>query len=754
MKKYRNVVQDSNGNAIRSATITVTDYPSGTTSTIYSDNSGTSLSNPFTASSVDGAFEFYAPSGRYTTSIDATGYDIEGDQDISLEESITRGTKAEVQAMTFSQYHAGTKVFITSADGGAGTIRYDVGGGHSDDDPTYCGTKFIINSDPTIYWERDDVIEVDPRWYGSAIDGSTDDSTTLQACIDANKGGTIIIPEGDCLHAGILLDGSTYDNTKIICRGRLKLKPNTGGSSNFGGAWVGLIIKDCDGVVVEYKGDGNRTNMVTGSVPHLVGVAGASNLHFPVVNVKEVRGDGMYISQSNWTSSSTTPTNISIGDFKAYNSADDGRNALSVIAVDGLTIGSFHSDGVGGVVDTVRNPGGLDIEPNFGYQDCKNITVGSLFVRTVGTVGLALVGKAITDDATQDWCIDGVTIGSFVVERGNALTTALILRARNINVQGVVTSSLTNSGIAFAVDYATDINADLTLENADTLCALGQNGWVRRFNFNIVGNNYSTEGLRSIGVTDGRYTGNITGATSATDTYAIRTRSNTRGLTQENVTYSIDVPYDGNNARGFRNEPTDTVSYTECYISNCDMSGYPSYTSQNDAQIPSKNVIGRNYTNAQPANGAWVQGDFVSRNNTSTTDSNSLFILGWQRITTGTGNTAGTDWLTANVSHVSPIANSTGSGITAFATGGQASATQLQFRLNEISTVATTGDSVKLPTAATGLFVTVINNGANACDVFPSSGDNLGAGVDTAVSLASGSNITYAAYNATNWESV
>ena len=74
--------------------------------------------------------------------------------------------------------------------------------------------------------------------------------------------------------------------------------------------------------------------------------------------------------------------------------------------------------------------------------------------------------------------------------------------------------------------------------------------------------------------------------------------------------------------------------------------------------------------------------------------------------------------------------------------------------INEISTCANTGDSVTLPSAAAGLRITIINNGANAADVFPASGDNLGAGVDTAASLASGSNITYVAYDATNWESV
>ena len=95
-------------------------------------------------------------------------------------------------------------------------------------------------------------------------------------------------------------------------------------------------------------------------------------------------------------------------------------------------------------------------------------------------------------------------------------------------------------------------------------------------------------------------------------------------------------------------------------------------------------------------------------------------------------------------------------GITAFAGGGQGSATELTATLNEVSTVATTADSVKLDAAVAGYTKrrTIVNNGANACDVFPASGDNLGAGVDTAASLAAGANITYASYDATNWFAV
>jgi hypothetical protein len=84
--------------------------------------------------------------------------------------------------------------------------------------------------------------------------------------------------------------------------------------------------------------------------------------------------------------------------------------------------------------------------------------------------------------------------------------------------------------------------------------------------------------------------------------------------------------------------------------------------------------------------------------------------------------------------------------ITAFATGGQASATQLDESYNVITTVVTTGDSVKLPPVfAIDSVMYIKNDGANAADVFPATGDNLGAGLNTAVSLASGASISFIA---------
>lgn len=74
-------------------------------------------------------------------------------------------------------------------------------------------------------------------------------------------------------------------------------------------------------------------------------------------------------------------------------------------------------------------------------------------------------------------------------------------------------------------------------------------------------------------------------------------------------------------------------------------------------------------------------------------------------------------------------------GVTAFATGGQASATPLTGILNRVTTVATAGDSIALPVATPGLDLIVINHGANPMQVF-------GAGTDTIDDVATATGVT------------
>lgn len=92
--------------------------------------------------------------------------------------------------------------------------------------------------------------------------------------------------------------------------------------------------------------------------------------------------------------------------------------------------------------------------------------------------------------------------------------------------------------------------------------------------------------------------------------------------------------------------------------------------------------------------------------------------------------------------------------ITAFATGGQASATALTGEVNFVTTVATGGDSVKLPVAFLGERIVIYNDGANAMDIFPVSGSSIDAlAANAAYSLASGASREFWGSSATTWKS-
>lgn len=89
-------------------------------------------------------------------------------------------------------------------------------------------------------------------------------------------------------------------------------------------------------------------------------------------------------------------------------------------------------------------------------------------------------------------------------------------------------------------------------------------------------------------------------------------------------------------------------------------------------------------------------------------------------------------------------ANPVQAGLTAFAGGGQAKATQLNYGTNEVTTVATAADSVKLPTFVAGVDVNVINAGAKNMQMFSGAAATIN-GVDavaTGISVTAGTSVT------------
>lgn len=92
--------------------------------------------------------------------------------------------------------------------------------------------------------------------------------------------------------------------------------------------------------------------------------------------------------------------------------------------------------------------------------------------------------------------------------------------------------------------------------------------------------------------------------------------------------------------------------------------------------------------------------------------------------------------------------------LTAHAGGGQALGTPLVLGVNVFSTVATTGDSATLlDTNADGsMEVVVVNNGANAMNVFPFLGDQINSlGANNPYSLAVGLQVTFKSISTSKW---
>ena len=92
------------------------------------------------------------------------------------------------------------------------------------------------------------------------------------------------------------------------------------------------------------------------------------------------------------------------------------------------------------------------------------------------------------------------------------------------------------------------------------------------------------------------------------------------------------------------------------------------------------------------------------------------------------------------------------SALTAHSGGTQAGALALTNAVNNVTTVAAAGDSVKLPASAAGLEITIANNGANSMQVYGAGTDTIN-GVATATGVAQlpGQVVVYTCAVAGNW---
>lgn len=593
-----------------------------------------SLAAATSAANAAGATALLASSLSSTSGSSLIGYDSGTLQDVA------DYTKAFQNYTALRSYTGRAKACLITSKGLYGHFILDPTDTASPDNG---GTVIVDGS--ARRWKRGYTSIPQASWFGATGLGYTDDSVALQLFINAYKGCRLFLTGGTYLCAGITLDGTSYDGTELFTVGaELKLKPD-GGGSTFGGAWVGLLIRDCNRVRCDLRWDGNRSAMTaTREQIYCMGTAGAVDAEFTSLSFREVQGDGLYIGQKDWGTASNPTRRLTLGSISGHNSTDSGRNLVSVISVVGMTLDYLNSYQIGGVINGVRMPGGIDIEPDYGYQLCEDITLGLVNVTTAGSVGVGVLGKAATNDTTGDWTTKNITIGDFQLHFTSSNSGgAAFTRVFDLNVKGSVYYDIGLRNKGAVIDFASRVKADIKTKGCTIGLNVGPLGTVSNFEINVLSNDFGGSGLRTTSVSSGKFTGRCFGSDGGYTNFGIQTHNEGRtGVNQTNVVYEVDAPYDNVMARAFRNEPGNSVTYVGTYIRNCDFSGYANPPATNDAQIYLENVRGLTDAYAIPGNGSWFTSTYVR--NSAPAIGGGKVQLGWVRLTTGTNNTAGVDW--------------------------------------------------------------------------------------------------------------
>jgi hypothetical protein len=283
--------------------------------------------------------------------------------------------------------------YLAQGDGGAALYK------RAGSEPSHPGKIQDANN---IWWENADAASgavLDVRQFG--LLGSTDDTDALQELVDAFKGRHFLIPSGTTLTTkGLVLDDSTYDDTRITIEGTLKLYADPAGALTTGGVpvYCAILIKDCDGVRLDIPGmlDCNgAAHLATSQSMHGLVIAGATGFRSDILNIKEIKtGDGIYITMKSFNTTSTRTSDFQFGSIRCVNAANGGRNALTIIDAIGGTIGQFFSWNVGGLIDSARQPGGIDFEPNTVDQLIEEVVVNNAYVRHQGSGGITVMGDS------------------------------------------------------------------------------------------------------------------------------------------------------------------------------------------------------------------------------------------------------------------------------------------------------------------------------------------------------------------------
>ena len=298
---------------------------------------------------------------------------------------------------------------------------------------------------------------IDCRQFGVKGDG-TNETVKVQLWLDccAEVGAEAYIPSTISPSAIGVVINSNHNGLKFNFEGFLKFYGNGNAPVNKpthidSGACYCLYLDGVSEISGFIRIDGNRADKQDLEQVHCIGLFGGSN-HNVSYEFKECQGDGIYLNQLDGNSNSAIAKNINIPFLKSSNSNYFGRNAMSVISVDTLTIGIFISLKHGGVISNVLQPCGFDIEPNYAFHKCTNISISSMYVETCGG-GFTVFGKSDSGNyVVRDVMISSLEV---VIEYVAAFNAAANSTLRGIFLVAADGVSISSAKIRAKQNYAT-----------------------------------------------------------------------------------------------------------------------------------------------------------------------------------------------------------------------------------------------------------------------------------------------------------
>lgn len=288
-KNVDTIANSANGKPLVGAQVTVQNYPSGTTATVYQTNALTSpITQPITVAA-DGSFPFYAPDGRYQYTINPVGAALYVLTDILFEDPAD-GTNIDGATSKATPVDADETPLYDSAT--SFSLKKLTLANLKATLKTYFDTLYatIAGSAAQAFAARN--LPIDVVTYGAVGDGVTDDTTAIQAA------HTAAVAAG---FKSVLFPTGTYKFTSLtwspfveaIAIGKVTLTTALAGGNaitindSYGG--LGNPGKPC----TVFYGNFYLTNSNAGNTAYAIfmgGVTNANNAPFISINGMQVIG--------------------------------------------------------------------------------------------------------------------------------------------------------------------------------------------------------------------------------------------------------------------------------------------------------------------------------------------------------------------------------------------------------------------------------------------------------------------------------